>query len=212
MTTTPTLGGTPHRQRRAAALGVTAGLLGGGAIGLLMTVPSLTSAATDDSATGGASAVALQDDGEQPADPAVVDRPEPGERLRAALQELVDGNVITAEQADAVAEHLAELRPDRPHRHHRGHARGSQAVADAIGIDVETLRDELRAGSSVADVAEANGVAVDDVIDALVIEAGERLDRAVENGRLTRDEADERLAEIRERITEGIDDTRPIGR
>ena len=48
---TPTLEPTPdqpnRRFRRATAIGLTAGLLGGGAVGLLVAVPSLTSAASD---------------------------------------------------------------------------------------------------------------------------------------------------------------------
>ena len=49
---TPTSG-----RKRTASIGLAAGLLAGGAIGLVATMPSLTSAASDDSAV-----VALQED------------------------------------------------------------------------------------------------------------------------------------------------------
>jgi hypothetical protein len=194
----------PRRGTRTAALGVTAGLLGGGAIGLVMTVPSLTSAASDDGS--GAAVVALQDDGstEVPADG---ERPEPGERLRELLQPLVDDATITADQADAVTEHLVENRPERDHhrRHHRGPGRDGEVVAGLLGIDVETLRAELEAGNSLADIAAANGIDVQSVVDALVDEAAAHLELAVDSGRLTDDEAADRLARITERIEGGVD-------
>ncbi|MDJ0770058.1 MAG: hypothetical protein QNJ12_14750 [Ilumatobacter sp.] len=198
--------------KRNTAIGVTAGVLGGSAVGLLMTMPSLTSAASDDDVGTTEAVVALQDDGDAEV-PVDGERPEPGERLRELLQPLVDDSTITAEQADAVADHLVENRPEREgrrgHRGRNGHARASQVVADAIGIDRETLRDGLRDGKSVADIAEENGADVDAVIAALVEQASERLEQAVENERMTADEAADKLAEIEERITEGIDDVRP---
>jgi hypothetical protein len=205
----------PGRGKRTTAIGVTAGLLGGGAIGLLMTVPSLTSAASD----GGSVAdpvVALQDDGAtDTSTDAPEERPEPGVRLREVLQPLVDDATITAAQADAVAEHLVEQRPERGERghhrrNHRGPGRDGEVVADLLGIDTETLRSELQAGNSIADIAAANGVDVQTVVDALVDAAEEHLDLAVENGRFTADEAAERLAEIGEKIEERVNTAPPV--
>ena len=199
--------------KRTTAIGVTAGLLGGGAIGLLMTVPSLTSAASADTsgdATTDAAVVALQDDGGTDA-PAPDERPEPGERLRELLQPLVDNDTIDSFQADAVAEHLVENRPERgeghQHRRHRLPGRDGEVVAGLLNIDVETLRTELAAGNSLADIAEANDVDIQIVIDSLVEEAASHLELAVESGRLTGDEAADRLARITERIENGVDRT-----
>lgn len=197
-------------RRRTTALGITAGLLGGAAVGLVLTVPSLTSAATDESETS--TVVALQDDGGD-VEPGDADRPAHparGERIRASLQDLVDDETITADQADAVAEHLAEQvgdRHGRGHRHRAAHA--ANIVAETIGIDIETLRAELEAGSSVADIAAANGVDVDDVVDALLAPIAERLDRAVENDRLSEDDAAERLEDAEERITARVNGEQP---
>ena len=216
-----------RRSKRNAAIGVTAGVLGGGAIGLLMTVPSLTSAASDDamSVAEPAAVVALQDDtGSDTGDDSTVDdtttdsaRPEPGVRLRESLQALVDDGTLTAEQADAVTTHLVENRPERGDRGDRGGEgrRGNhpgadgEVVAGLLGIDAETLRTELRAGSSIADIATANGVDVQVVVDALVEEAQGHLDLAVENGRLTDEEAGEKLTDLTERITARVNGERP---
>ena len=194
-----------RRGRRGTILGVSAGVLGGGLVGLAMTLPSFTSAATDtttDTTTDpAADTVVVESD----------ERPEAGTRLRETLQALVDEGTITAEQADAVTEHLVENRPEREGRGHRGGHPGmdGDVVAELIGIDAAELRTEIRSGRSIADIAEANGVDVQIVIDALVEEAQGHLDLAVENGRLTEDEAAEKQADLTERITARVNGERP---
>lgn len=199
-TTTPTTG-----SKRATTIGVAAGLLAGGAIGLVATVPSLTNAAADDS---GDEVVALQD---ETTDETTDERPEVGERLRETLQPLVDDGTISDTQADAVTEHLVENRPERSRWVNRrgvdGHGRHGTVVADLLGVDNETLRSELADGNSIADIAEANGIDVQTVIDALIADAESHLDMAVEHG-LDEDRAAEQLERITERIEEGVYRTR----
>lgn len=89
-----------------------------------------------------------------------------------------------------------------PHRRHR-HG-DPEALAETLGLTVDELRAEFEAGNSLADIAAAQGVDVQDVIDQMVAEATERLDEAVANGDLTREEADAKLAELTERITERV--------
>lgn len=197
--------------KRATTIGVAAGLVAGGAIGLVATVPSLTNAAADDGDDGDAAVVALQDDTDETTDETADERPEVGERLRETLQELVDDGTITGTQADAVTEHLVESRPERDGRVKRRVAVGRRvagnAVAEVLGIDTDTLRSELVDGKSIADIAEANGVDVQTVIDALVADAESRLDTAVERG-LDEDRATARLERLTERIEEGVYRTR----
>ena len=65
-----------------------------------------------------------------------------------------------------------------------GHGRfrivNAEVIAGALGIDVETLRDELRSGATVAEIAEANGVDPQVVIDALVAEYTDRVTSWIE--------------------------------
>lgn len=212
---TPTPGPTRTSRRRGMTIGVAAGLLAGGAIGLVAAVPSLTSAASDDADS---SVVALQEDTADAteAPPAADERPEPGERLREVLQPLVDDGTITPAQADAVTEQLVENMPergDRPGRPGRrgpdGHGPNNPVVAELLGIDRETLRDELDAGKSVADIAEENGIDVQTVIDGLIADAESHIDLAVDHG-LSEEQAAERLDRITERITDGVYRTRPV--
>jgi polyhydroxyalkanoate synthesis regulator phasin len=205
----------PSRRRRGTALGLAAGLLGGGAVGLILTVPGLTSAATDSTSTTEPVTTVVATDTvdatDTATDTAVPDR---GARLRDALQSLVDDGTITAAQADAVAEHLAASMPrggGGGHGRHGGFGDGGQVVAEALGIDVDTLRTELRSGKTIAAIAGEQGVDVQLVIDALVAEATEHIDQAVTDGRLTQEEADARLAELTERITDRVNNGGPRG-
>jgi hypothetical protein len=98
-----------------------------------------------------------------------------------------------------------QVRPDRePGERRRGCGHGLETAAETIGIDVEDLRTALDEGQSIAEVAEANGVDPQEVIDAMVAESTERLDAKVDEGRLTAEEADERLAEKSERIEDRV--------
>jgi hypothetical protein len=77
-------------------------------------------------------------------------------------------------------------------------------VTDLLGIDAETLRGALAAGSTLAEVAEANGVSVEDLVAALVDEAESHLAERVADGAFTEEEAADRLAEMTDRVTERV--------
>lgn len=86
---------------------------------------------------------------------------------------------------------------------------GLEAAAEALGMSLDELREALRDGQTLAEVAEARGVDVDVVIEAMVSVAEEHLAEKVAAGELTQEEADERLAEIRERVTERVNSDEP---
>ncbi|MGB1722686.1 MAG: hypothetical protein ACPHJ1_00310, partial [Ilumatobacteraceae bacterium] len=81
-----------------------------------------------------------------------------------------------------------------------------------LGIDAETLRAELVAGSTLAEVAVANGVSSDDLAAALVAEAEERIAEHVEEGSLTEEEAAAKLADITDRVSERVNTAGPTER
>jgi hypothetical protein len=95
----------------------------------------------------------------------------------------------------------------------RGPGRGKHldVAAQAIGIEVDALREALRGGQTMAEVAQANGVDVQTVVDAIVADISARIDEAVANGRLTQAEADEKKAELPERVTARVNGERPEG-
>jgi hypothetical protein len=85
------------------------------------------------------------------------------------------------------------------------------ALAEAIGIEVEELRTALAEGQTPAEVAEANGVSRAELIDVIVADIEAHLDEAVEAGRLTEAEADERRAEAEDQAGAIADGERPDG-
>lgn len=91
-------------------------------------------------------------------------------------------------------------------RNGRNGRRGQRltSVAEVLGIEADELRSELQDGATVADVAEANGVDVDDVVDALIANIEERLDAKVEDGDITAQEAAEKLESKTERISNKV--------
>jgi polyhydroxyalkanoate synthesis regulator phasin len=87
---------------------------------------------------------------------------------------------------------------------HVGHLDLS-VLTDVLGLTEDELRSALRDdGTTLADVAEQQGVAVDEVVAALRAAAEERVEQAVTDGRITREHADEIIAELPERIADAM--------
>jgi hypothetical protein len=131
--------------------------------------------------------------------------------LEEALQPLVADGTITQAQADAVTTALQEARPEgRPGGRGMGHGRvghGVEAAATALGMTSDELRTALRDGQTIAEIAAEKGVDVQTVIDAMAAEVKTHLDEEVAAGERTQEEADAKLADAIERITERLDDT-----
>lgn len=127
--------------------------------------------------------------------------------VQDALAGLVGDGTITQEQADAVETALQEARPER--RGHHLHHIGRGVVADALGISEDELHTALRDGQTIADVAEAQGVEVQAVIDAVLTDLEERLGERVADGDLTQERLDEILAEAAERLPDVIEGEAP---
>ena len=142
------------------------------------------------------------------------------DRITEALSGLVSDGSLTQEQADEVAATLDEAGMGHGGGHHGGGHGGDgpggggpggggpglSAAATALGMSEDELRSALGAdGTTLADVAEEQGVAVDTLVDALVAAQQDRIAAAVEDGRLTQEQADERLADLQTRVTERVE-------
>jgi polyhydroxyalkanoate synthesis regulator phasin len=131
-------------------------------------------------------------------------------RIAEHLQELVDQGTISADQAQAVAEFLAENGPRRGGPEgRRGPGGGLGNVAEFLGMEAEDFRAALQEYDTLAAVAEANGSSASELIDYLVGEAEERIAQAVADEKLTQAEADEKLAELTDKITEKVNSPIP---
>lgn len=197
--------GTPPnpRPRRLAVYGLTAGLLGGGAAGFLMTGSTLASA-QESGVTGTVT---------DPAAPAPAQAK--GDWAKSALDPLVANGTISQAQEDAVVAALDAARPahgpgGKGGPGHRGFGNLS-AAATALGMSESDLRTALEGGKSLATIAGEKGIAVSKVVDALVAELKAHLDEHVASGKNTQAEADQMLADAKIRIEAFVNGTAPAG-
>ena len=78
-----------------------------------------------------------------------------------------------------------------------GHLPVADIASRYLGVSEEQLEKRLSAGESLAEVAGAEGKAVDGLRDAILADARERLSADVNAGRLDADDAQQMLAEMR---------------
>jgi hypothetical protein len=120
---------------------------------------------------------------------------------------------ITQAQADAITKAMADARSAHGMgERHRGMPEvfgflrnAEKAVADAIGITPEQLREALRNGSTIADVAQAHGVSEATVVDAIASQATAQIDKAVADGHLTAAQATKLKSGIRDLVTKIVE-------
>jgi opacity protein-like surface antigen len=139
--------------------------------------------------------------------------------LKQALGDRIDAAVaagrLTKDEGDALKQRLnsddfplfGELRRGFGH----GFARGLGAAADYLGLTETQLRSEIQGGKTLAQVAQAHGKTANGLIDALVTNAQKRLDQAVAAGRLTQSQANELLSGLRDRISNLVNSSGPVG-
>lgn len=214
------------KPKTAAIVGVSLGLVAGGATAVTVGVPSLAgasspaavSAASDDEST----TTAPSTDSSTPAEDGTDSAPESPaveSKLSEILQPLIDDGTLTQEQADKVIAALQDAAPfgrGGPGMH-GGRGFGFfgaklESVATALGITEDEVRTALEDGTTIAELATSKGVEVQTVIDALVADATARIDQAVTDGKLTADEATEQKAALTERITEFVNNTPEFGK
>jgi hypothetical protein len=130
------------------------------------------------------------------------------EEAETRLQEAVDEGRLTQERMDQMLEHLAQELPERLEQPWEpGGPMGGgfgpfgegfwtmyDQVAETLGLTPDELFDELHAGKSLAEIAEEQGVEMEDVREAMEVARGElmqdAIERAVEEGRMTQEQAD----------------------
>ena len=131
---------------------------------------------------------------------------------------VIDAMVTSA--TDDLREHVtAIVNGDAPLGHHHGFMRrhpgireGFEAAATALNMTGDELRAALEDGSTLAEVAEAQGVDVQTLIDAMVADANAHIDEKVASGDLTEEEAAEIKADLEARITHLVNNGPPVER
>lgn len=140
------------------------------------------------------------------------------ERVNQALE----GGTITQERADNLLANLEERitqalngelrirapqnRPQLPRQQALRHV--GRAVVEETGLTPAEIREQLQSGDSLADILTENGVSVDAFAGEVLTPLETRLEQAVERGRITQEQADERLQNARERLSELLNRSR----
>lgn len=119
---------------------------------------------------------------------------------------------ITEEQAEEMKQRLEQsdglpfLRGRGGPGHHRGGPPpGMEAAADYLGLPEAELRKQLMDGKSLADVAEERDKSVDGLKDAMEKAIRDDIAQAVEDKRLTQQQADRILEDLESRIDEKVE-------
>ncbi len=139
----------------------------------------------------------------------------------AAMAWAFPAQTTSAAEIDAVLTELdtTPLQRDRPNRGDRdnpgqGEMNDKALVAALInetsqlsGLTRQEVVDELATGQTLAQIAQAHGTSADAVVAAMSAKAKERLDKQVENGRISQERADELLSRLQTKANELMNDT-----
>ena len=120
------------------------------------------------------------------------------------LEEAVAVGKISPEDAEQIRKRIEESRGlGFGLRGWRVRALGGivSSVAETLDMTPSEIFQGLRQGQSLAEIGESKGVSADTLKSAILTAAGEKLDQAVANGKLTQEQADK----ITARLTDNID-------
>jgi hypothetical protein len=129
-----------------------------------------------------------------------------------ALSGLVSGNTLTQDQADAVAQTLADAMPPGGPGGPATHGPGLgdiTAAAQSLDMTESDLMTALSGGQTLAEVADDQGVSVDRLVADLEAAATAHLEQGVADGALTQDQADEMASSLTHHVTDLVNGVRP---
>jgi len=90
--------------------------------------------------------------------------------------------------------------------HHSSEGGMITVAADLLGMTPQELLTELQEGKTLLAVAEEHGVTAEQLVDAFIAVRAERLQAAVDAGRLTQEQADLMLQHMRENALERLEE------
>lgn len=118
--------------------------------------------------------------------------------LEEAVQQAVEDGLVTQEQAEEILSHEDHRGPhgergDDP-LHEHGIRGGHSAIAEKLGITVDELQAARAEGKTITDLAEELGIDLEQVRAGIRGVHAEALQQAVEEGRITQEQADKILS------------------
>jgi hypothetical protein len=93
-----------------------------------------------------------------------------------------------------------------------GHCQGlgsgiNEAVTTLLGMTREQIQAERQAGKSLVQIAGAKDITEGELIEAIMAGKQEAVEKMVESGTITREQADQRLEQMRERVEIAVNRT-----
>ncbi len=134
-------------------------------------------------------------------------------QAQAHLEELVASGDITAEEAAEKSAGLQERVTNavsadpserQGHRGRKGHGPALETLGEILDLTTDEIKEGFAAGQSIADMAALQSVDIDSVVDQLVAEAMERVDAAVEAGKIDAERAAEISEGLEDKISERV--------
>lgn len=128
--------------------------------------------------------------------------------VKGVIDGLVADGTLTQTQADKI-EAALRARGGKPGEKMRPQIiqRGKDVfatVAEVLGITPEQLKTELKAGKSLAQVAQAHGMSAEQLVTALTAKTKVRVDEAVASGKITAEQGQKILDAASKRLPEMI--------
>lgn len=196
--------------KRIASLVLATGLAGGGAFGMLLGTPGISSAQTAESTP------AVTADPAAPTAGAVTARPDRGTIVADALKTLVANGTITQTQSDAVTAALKAAAPEglgggKGGRGGAGRGMHAEAVATVLGMTAAEVKIAVDGGQTIAQIAASKGIDVAKVVDTLLSEFTAKEQAEVATGEHTQAEVDQKIVDAKARITDMVNGTAPTG-
>lgn len=144
-----------------------------------------------------------------------------------ALSQAVEDGALTQEQANQMQSHLTERLNQGdlpgffiPFGHPGGRfgpgkhgiaGFGLPAFAEALDMNETDLMSELHNGKTIAAIAEEKGIDLSEVKASVLASAKEKLDQAVQDGRLTQEQADKQYTWLENNFDTLVNQTLPSG-
>ncbi len=131
-----------------------------------------------------------------------------GDRIKDILDRLVKDGTITQAQEDAILKAFKEAAGRHEDRGVAKHALRDlmKLSADYLGLDKEKLADQLKAGKTLGEIANATaGKSREGLIAFDVAQVSAQLDKAVSEGKITKERADEIKKGLVEHVTKFVD-------
>lgn len=125
-----------------------------------------------------------------------------GAGLTKILGGLVAKGTLTQAQVDAVTKAMEDLRAAGKAAHDAMRAAHIKVITDTLGITEADLTARMKAGETLATIA---GAKKDALIAALVAFHTKQIDEAVTAGKMTADQATKLKANLKDRVTAGVE-------